>query len=480
MSVSEIDCLWSRKKKKNSLLDIIPVFIWVVNSRGAVVYANHACSELFRVRISRIYGRKIKELLKPPATGKVMEEAWKRALKYKEPVHLEVVLEMGGKARWVEVFLKRIKAGAGKKTRVLFTAFDVTEYKSNAQELFHLSMHDHLTGLYNRLFFNEELNRLNTLRQYPLSVVVCDVDGLKIVNDVMGHERGDELLKTAASVLQDNFRSCDIVARVGGDEFAVLLPQTAYGSALEICHRLISRLLEYNRKKKGIHLSLSVGVATQNKPVDDIGGLFMQADRNMYRQKVINRENTQEKIFQSIMFILPRKDFLHMKGTELQQQLCLLMGSTLKLAEEELSMLLLLCRVHDIGNILIKDSILFKKEPLDSEEWEEIKLHPEMGYRIAMLWPEISGAAEAILQHHEHWDGSGYPRGMKGKDIKLCARIFALVDSYVSMLAPRPYRRGFSHEEAMEEINRLTGKYFDPELVDIFVSLMEKRPLEQE
>jgi diguanylate cyclase (GGDEF)-like protein/PAS domain S-box-containing protein len=189
-----------------------------------------------------------------------------------------------------EIFLRKLTLG--KKEMILAAIRDITARKQMEMQLRYLSMHDSLTGLYNRAYFEEEMRRLDAGREDPVSLVVCDIDGLKPVNDTLGHGAGDTLLKTAAHVIRDAFRDGDAVARVGGDEFAVLLPRTNSATAAKMVRRLGERVAKYNTSRPEIPLSISTGYATREGVRITLNELFRQADDNMYREKRCRKERT--------------------------------------------------------------------------------------------------------------------------------------------------------------------------------------------
>jgi diguanylate cyclase (GGDEF)-like protein len=198
--------------------------------------------------------------------------------------------------------------------------------------------------------------------------VVCDLDGLKLINDTMGHDRGDELLKTAAQIIRRPFRSSDVVARVGGDEFAVILPSTDEKSVADIAARIQKAVEEHNRQKNGIPLSLSVGFATGTDVSRGILEIFKQADSNMYKNKFGRREAVKKRIIDHMLSLLADKDFQDEKYEERLQRMVLLLGQAIGLPSDELKEIMRLARLHDIGKVGIDDSILFKKEALNKKE----------------------------------------------------------------------------------------------------------------
>jgi diguanylate cyclase (GGDEF)-like protein/PAS domain S-box-containing protein len=347
---------------------------------------------------------------------------------------------------------------------------DITERKKADEKIKLLSFHDYLTGIYNRAFFEEELHRLDTERQLPLTVVIGDVNGLKIINDAFGHEKGDELLIKIAKIFKESFRSEDIVARWGGDEFTVILPKINLKDTLKIISRINEKLKKESTKT--LPLSVAFGLSTKEDSSQKIDELIKTAEDKMYRHKLIERQSAHSTIISSLEKALEERDYETEAHVKRIKNLAIKLGKELKLSEETLDELTLLAVLHDIGKISIADSIIFKPRSLTEEEWQVIKRHPEVGYRIATSSAELAPIAKGILCHHEWWNGKGYPKGLKGKNIPLISRIISIVDAYDAMTNNRPYRKALSTEKAIEELKRCAGTQFDPILVNKFIEII--------
>jgi diguanylate cyclase (GGDEF)-like protein/PAS domain S-box-containing protein len=359
----------------------------------------------------------------------------------------------------------------GKLFGVVVVFRDVTEQVKYQSEIEYLSMHDELTGLYNRRFFSEQMKRLNTPRQYPLTIIMGDLNGLKLVNDTFGHSEGDLLIQQAALALKKSCREEDVIARWGGDEFIILLPQTSEDTALQICKRIRNKLAEYSGKT--MQISMSLGCATKTDKSKSIEEILREAEERMYRSKLNESKSTRSAIITSLKESLQEKSSETSEHAERLGKLALKIADALKLSDNEKTDLKLLATLHDIGKISISDRIINKKSPLTEEEWNIIKKHPEAGYRIAISCQELMPIARNILCHHEHWDGSGYPMGLSGTDIPLHSRILAVVDAYDTMVTGRPYKEALSHQEAVKELRRCAGAQFDPYLVEIFIDIFD-------
>ena len=345
---------------------------------------------------------------------------------------------------------------------------DITERKQDEAEIKYLSYHDKLTGLYNRAFFEEELLRINTKRQLPIGLIIGDVNGLKLVNDALGHQEGDKVLIKVTELLRKSCRQEDIISRWGGDEFIILLPRCDSATALRVIKRINDSFIDVNSLP--IPINMALGMAIQNSLDQNIRNIIREAEEKMYRNKLLESRSTRSSFIKSLEKTLWERSHETKEHCQRMQEMAQKMGRDLELTDSELDNIKLLAALHDIGKIAIPDSILDKPGKLSPEEWETIKDHPEIGYRIALSSPELAPIAEAILHHHEWWDGSGYPLGLKEENIPLISRIISITDAYDVMLNGRPYKKAISKEEALAEIHRCAGSQFDPYLVSKVLS----------
>jgi diguanylate cyclase (GGDEF)-like protein/PAS domain S-box-containing protein len=348
---------------------------------------------------------------------------------------------------------------------------DITERKQKEEEILYLNYHDVLTGLYNRTFFEEAWKRLDERSQLPLSIIIGDINGLKLINNAFGNKEGDKLLVETARIIKSYCREEDIIARTGGDEFRILLPKTHSKDTKIIRDSIEKNCRELaNRSDKGVYYTnISLGYATKNKEEESFEEIIEVAEDYMYKQKFLEHRSMYSSIIASIKTTVNEKSYETEEHAERMAALSRKLGLEVGLSEEELITLELATTLHDIGKISIDRNILTKPGKLTLEEWEELKKHPEVGYRITQTVPELRGVSEYILCHHERWDGKGYPQGLAGEDIPLLARILSVVDSYDAMTQDRSYKRGITKEEAIIEIENNAGTQFDPEIARIFI-----------
>ncbi len=388
-----------------------------------------------------------------------------KKIKAKEPVkEMEILYRnRSGEVRIGSYSAERINLNGEPCT--LSMMIDISDRKRSEEQVRYLSYHDKLTGLYNRAYFEEQLQRMATSRQMPVSLIMGDVNGLKLVNDALGHQEGDNLLIDVAEIIRKFCRQDDIIARWGGDEFIILMPNCSSQNAAGILERIRTACQQLNNRP--IKSSIALGQATMGSTSQDLGDIIKEAEDKMYRNKLLDDRSNRSS------FLVSLEQTLWSRSTETEehcrrlQEMARIIGSAVKLSDSELDDLKLLSLLHDIGKIAIPNSILEKPGKLSREEWENIKKHPEIGYRIALSSPEMAPIAEGILHHHERWDGSGYPLGIKGEEIPLLSRIVAIADAFDVMVCGRPYQQSISSSEAWEEIERCAGSQFDPHLVSV-------------
>ncbi len=370
-----------------------------------------------------------------------------------------------GNIRWVNERARGIYNEDGQVLFIDGLILDITEQKELDAKIKHMSFHDQLTDLYNRYYFEscqEELKNLPVL-----SVIMTDVNGLKLINDTCGHQAGDEVLKKYAALLRKSFKQSDLIFRWGGDEFIVILKNTREAKSWELCNRLIKHCGE--TLVKDIPLSISVGISSKLQD-GDIDKAIQEAEDAMYKNKLKESKSSKYLIMKTLQQTLSEKSFETKEHIERMTLIGRQFGEKLGLSPSELSRLETLTMLHDIGKINIHEHILLKETALTDEEWEEVKKHPEVGYRITRTAEEFAYVAEDILAHHERWDGKGYPQGLEGEFIPYLARILNLVDSYDVMSNGRPYKKQMSREEIIEEIQGCSSQQFDPDLAERFVA----------
>lgn len=347
------------------------------------------------------------------------------------------------------------------------------ERKQVAEKLKFVSLHDGLTGVYNRAYFEEKLSQIEDGGDQLTALFICDIDGMKLINDTMGHASGDQLLKDTSRIIQSVAGEDGVVARIGGDEFAIVLTDTSEPAVKAVYNSILEKIDEHNRETGGVAISFSMGYAVQGPKTASVKELFQEADAYMYRQKLHHQQSARSDMVQTLMKMIKERDFITERHAARMQDLVTKLAQELETPEKIMVDIQLLGKFHDIGKVGIPDHILLKPGPLTPEETKEMQRHTEIGFRIAQTSADLSPIAEWILKHHEWWNGQGYPLGLQGEEIPLACRIVAIVDAYDAMTNDRPYRKAMGAEAAKAELRRCAGRQFDPDLVEKFISITQ-------
>lgn len=388
------------------------------------------------------------------------------------------VVTAQGDKKWVLDQGKGLYNDKGELLALDGLVIDITDRKQKEEESLFLTNHDTLTGLYNRFYYQQALQKFDRREYLPLSVIVADINGLKLINDAFGHNLGDKLIIDSARILRSCCREDDVVARIGGDEFCILLPRTDSVTAARRLKKIQNTCARFNsqRSNKTYTVDIALGYGTKNDLSEDLSEVIKHAEDNMYKQKLIEHYNSRSKLLFSI------KKHFYERTKETEEHIAYLrslahaLGNKMCLSKLDLDRLLLLATLYDIGEVGLDERILTKPEALTAAEWGEVKKHPETGYRIAMSCQDFKDIAEYILAHHERWDGLGYPQGLADEEIPLLSRIIAVIDAYDAMTQPRPYRPAYSREYAINELKKNMGSQFDPQVTQAFLELLAENP----
>lgn len=463
--------LQESEKKYSNYIENAPYAVWVVDENGIFTEANQASATITGYTKAELDGKSAFAF----AAQETMQDAVNsfQTLKTTGKVNTEFqFIHKNGTKRWWSINAVKIANG-----KYLGFSNDITDQKSIENELIYMSYHDHLTGLYNRRFFEEEMNRQNTSGRLPLSVIIADINGVKLVNDAFGHAEGDRLIFDCARLISSCCKPGYTVSRTGGDEFAILMPNTDGDTAYSILKKIQDAIKEFVGKAKNDRFthSISLGFATRRTMNEDINHTIKTAEEYMYQRKLLEHSSSHSAIVASIKATMLEKSHETEEHAERLVKLTRAMAAQLGLPQSDQDRLELLATLHDIGKVGISDQILTKPGKLSDTEWVEMKRHPEIGYRIAVSSPELIPVAENILCHHERWDGKGYPQGISGESIPMLARLLAVADAYDAMTEDRAYRKAMPHEMAVEEIKRNAGSQFDPRIVAAFLEVVQKK-----
>jgi len=371
-----------------------------------------------------------------------------------------------GSLRMVDIYSSQINYSGEIMTYAII--FDVSDREEAMEENRYLSYHDHLTSLYNRRFFETEMNRLDVARNWPITLVMGDVNGLKLINDSFGHREGDDFLKLTGDILRLSCREDDIIARIGGDEFAILLPKTSEEEAANLLARIKTQIQEAIKTKP--LLSISFGYATKNEVESLLKDKMVEAENMMYNNKMYESTSMRNKSVKLIMNALFEKSARELNHSNRVSYICSQIATAMQMNQDDINRVKLAGLVHDIGKIGVDEKILNKPSKLDHDEWLEIKKHPEAGWRILNSTDEFSEVSRLILCHHERWNGTGYPNQLKDVEIPIESRIISVADAYDAMTDVRTYNQTIPKEQAIAELLRNSGTQFDPDIVEIFIT----------
>lgn len=449
------------EEKNRAIIKAMPDTLFIINFEGILMD--------YEVNEENILVNNKEELI-----GKTIDEIMPREVAELAYKNLELVIKSGNLCSFecklineniVKYYECRMVIKG--KDEVLAIVRNITRSKELERNLEYLSYNDQLTGVKSRRFYEEELKRLDVKENLPLTIVLGDANGLKLINDSFGHIAGDELIHKIAEIIEKECRPNDVVARLGGDEFVILLPNTDADETEKIIKSINKSAVK--EKVQNLDVSISFGYETKRHEEEDIQDVFRKAENYMYKRKLFESSCTRGKTIETIINTLNEKNKREEQHSVRVSELCKKMGEVLELPERKIHELKTAGLLHDIGKIAIEESILNKAGKLDHEELKEIKRHPEIGYRILSTVNELSEIAEYVLLHHEKWNGEGYPKELKGEAIPLESRIIAIADVYDAIISDRSYRKALSKEFAVEEIKRNAGIQFDPYLVNVFI-----------
>jgi len=372
---------------------------------------------------------------------------------------------------WVNLTVSNVPQAYG-EIYVLAVIEDINERKNAEISMHYLNYHDQLTGCYNRRYYEESTQKLDKPSSYPLSLVMVDADGLKLVNDSLGHLYGDQLLILIAKCLKETVQDSGDIYRIGGDEFVLALPNTSKEDAYEIIDKIHQNLK--NLSVGDFNISVSCGCATKTHASQFILDVFSEAEDEMYREKLLNSQNTIQKTLDHVLNILFDRSIFERSHASHVVDYCHKMAEGLNYSYTDKEMLLKAAFIHDIGKIGIDPKILEKKDKLNDYEMKEMHRHSEIGYRILNSSNHFSDISMIVLAHHEKWDGTGYPKGLRGKEIPEFAQIIALAETYDVLISKDSYKESISRSDAFNELLNQSDKQFNPELVIQFVNIIGK------
>lgn len=473
--IYEINNTRYEKDILKTVIDNIPELIFYKDKDLIYKGINKECEKFYKERgVYSVIGKTDIELPLDKEFVETCEKHDRLVLDTKKPLYIEESAIIPGTDDYetFETIKTPIINEDGSIWGLVGVVRDISEQKRVEKKLRFLSYSDTLTGLYNRAYFDEKLDELIKDNQFPIGIIIGDINGLKIVNDTLGHIEGDKLLTSMSKVLKDACNEKGFVFRWGGDEFVTVLPNSNEIECAEYMEK-VSKLCE-EENSENFKLSIAQGYSLINKDTS-IDESLRESEDKVYRQKILDKKSVRTSILHTLRENLQSKNVETEEHTARVEKHCLEVGKYLELDDETMDKLMLVGKLHDIGKTGIPEHILLKPNKLTDDEYEIMKTHAEKGYRLALLLPEISHISRGILTHHERWDGKGYPLGIAGEEIPLIARIVSVVDAFDAMTNDRVYSRGIGFKEAVLELKKCAGKQFDPNIVDIFCNIIESK-----
>lgn len=464
-SVRISEKLKESEAKYKELFDNASAIIFTFNKQGEITNYNKTFIETLKIQNS-FKNYLIEDFLTPyykahSLFAQCVEKVGTR-------FELEII-DLEGHKKFIELNY-RVVSQEGEPFEIHAVGQDITERKLATEKIDFLTSHDTLTGLHNRAYFDQKLIAYREDEDKNVSIIVGDVNGLKMVNDAFGHKLGDELLVQMALILKSVFYdSKDVIARLSGDEFAIITERKNIWTLIDRIHAKCSAVVDFPFK-----IDISLGYSSRKKSNVGIEGIFREADHQMYKNKLKTSKHIKSMMIQTLQQKLSEESLETVEHAERIKILSEKVGEYLNLSETTIEELDLTAIMHDIGMISIPKEILNKCGKLNHKEMKEVMKHAEIGYHLLVATPNLAGIGDYVLAHHENYDGTGYPQGLSGGDIPLISRIISVVDAYEAMTHVRSYREARTHKQAIDEILSLSGTRYDPSIVHAFLKSMEK------
>lgn len=328
---------------------------------------------------------------------------------------------------------------------------------------------DELTGAFNRKHFKEFAREHDKTRGEKGSFLFCNINGIRTINKVEGYEEGDNQIKMIVETIRHSMPDDSKLFRISGDEFLVYMPSVLMNEADNISRYINDNIIG----RPDMKVDIAIGIATKVSDFQSIDFLITSAEENMQRNKLLAETSIRSNLIDALMNVLGEKSYETEEHCIRIKEYAVKIGEKMGLIQSQMNSLVLLSYLHDIGKVSVPDSVLMKPTRLTKEEWNYMKKHSESGAKIIRGIPDLGYIAEAVHSHHENWDGTGYPRGLKKEEIPLISRIIRVVDSYDAMSHARIYSVARPRSEVMDEIKRCSGTMYDPDIVEVFMEINE-------
>lgn len=468
------EALESRQNELKTILDTAAEGIFGIDTYGRFTFCNRCCLELLGYKdagdligksmFGQVYGKKEDG----SASDRNDYEIYKTIISGEEISSDDELFRRSDNSYFEVEYHSLPMYKDNKIIGAVVTFMDITKRKRTHEKLQYMSNHDSLTGLINRKSLLNEMTRLNNEENLPLSIIFADLNGLKLINDIFGHEAGDNLILNAADILRSVSGEKDILARFGGDEFVWLLPNTDAAAASAAIEKVRTLASQYNTAT--IKCSMALGSYTRTSLDECLKQTMKYAEDEMYREKCSQRKSFEESTLQDLVNHLHGMSPYNKSHSENVSKICETMGIALGWNKHRIRILKEAGYYHDIGKTVLSRELVEKTSPLTPREKTELAQHPAIGFRLMNLFSDKLDLADSIYYHHEYWDGSGYPKGLKGEEIPESSRIIAMAEQYDYL---RNSMRGssMSREDALRQIQMQAGIKYDPKLSELFISL---------
>jgi|GEM_PF-6624523 len=465
-----MDIMYKGTKATNNRLKLAQLISgtgsWEIDLETNKVYASDVAFQIYE--LENIDGTIALEDIQSMVDKKdrdKLDRALHNLIHYNEPYDVIFKLHTNGKEKFIHSRAS-VEYLYGKPSTIVGVFVDVTNIKKKEDQLTYISYHDALTGLYNRRYYEEKITEYTDKDKLPLSIIVIDINGLKLMNDAFGHHSGDKLLVLAAKAIEESLDESSFSARIGGDEFIIILPNCNFKTAEKKANEILLNTKKY--EVNDIQLSFALGVGTRNSLDERYSNVFKTAEDDMYRMKMLEVPSMRSSTIDTILSTLYENDRYSEEHSRAVSKISVEIARKMNMSFKQINDIRMAGILHDIGKIITSRHILRKDGVLTNQELEEMKRHPETGYRILKASAELEHLADIVLNHHEWWNGEGYPNGRKEEEIPILARVIAVADVFDAMTSQRTYRETVSYKVALEEITKCSGTQFDPKVVEVF------------
>ncbi len=387
----------------------------------------------------------------------------------------EWTVRLSGEIHIFQCKFKCMKDSKGLSIGKIFVFNDITSIRKTFFELEQSTLYDAVTGLYNKQSYMTQVPQWNDSRYWPVALTVCNVNGLRSINDRFGTAYGDMVMKQLAHFVQIHIGEDTFAAKVDNGDILVVMEGKTHEDAADVFEKIKQDMEGFFSEENAVQIEY--GIAVKEREDVTMERVLSDARTSMQNKKMLRDNSASSSLVDSLKQTLSESDYETEEHVERTREMAARLGKKMNLSDSDIGKLELLAVLHDIGKVAIPHHVLVKKGKLNDEEFKIMQQHTIKGYRIAKSSPELGDIAECILSHHEKWDGTGYPNRLKGEEIPLLSRIISAVDSHDVMVHNRPYHQAMPEEDAIKELRRCAGTQFDPNIVKIFTKMLEEEEL---